>query len=262
MTGGIDIHKCIFYSPILPSSDLEAQVPDGLADDIANRPTNQSVDYFGYGSRGYLPAFMQALKTAVLAALLLLSSPALAVGDRIIEAIMRSDFLFDKTISNVPFFPLGFLSLNYNDSLTLQEGCTSDLSCDFSYQRISQAFGLPVWVGQRDMVILAETLDSDKLEFAGKEVVLNNVGVLAAWISQPVPQWQLSACAYGYESINKDDNVRGSGSTVLGGIGRYRHQPYFHSYWGMVRINENSESIIYPYIGFDWFIGKEISVSA
>ncbi|MCP3688050.1 MAG: hypothetical protein GY784_06520 [Gammaproteobacteria bacterium] len=237
-------------------------MPDSLADDIANRPTNQSVDYFGYGSRGYLPAFMQALKTAVFAALLLLSSPALAVGDRLIEAIMRSDFVFDKTISNVPFFPLGFLSFKYNDSLTLQEGCSSNLSCDLSYHRISQGFGLPVWVGQRDMIILAETLDSDKLEHAGKEVVLNDVGVLAAWISQPATEWQLGAFTYFFEGINSDDSVKGSGGAVLGGIGRYRHQPHFHSYWGMVRISENSDTVIYPYIGFDWFIGKEISIAA
>ncbi len=206
--------------------------------------------------------FMQALKTAILVTLLLLSSPALAVGDRLIEAIMRSDFIFDKNISNVPFFPLGFLSFKYSDSLTLQEDCPGNLSCDLSYNRISQGFGLPVWVGQRDMIILAETLDSNKLEFADKQVVLNDVGVMAAWISQPAPEWQLGTFTYFFENINSDDHIKGAGGAILGGIGRYRHQPHFHSYWGMVGISENSETIIYPYVGFDWFIGKEISVSA
>ncbi len=205
---------------------------------------------------------MQSLKITILATLLLLSSPALAVGDRLIEAIMRSDFIFDKNISNVPFFPLGYLSFKYNDSLTLQDGCPGYSSCDFSYHRISQGFGFPVWVGRRDMFILAETLDSDRLKFAGREIVLNDVGVLAAWISQPAIQWQLGAFAYLYEGIGKDDDARKPGGTVLGGIGRYRHQQNFHSYWGMIGIDENSDPVIYPYIGFDWFIGKKISIAA
>ena len=193
---------------------------------------------------------------------LLFTSPAFAAGEKIIEAIMRSDFIFDKNISNVPFLPLGYLQLKHNPEIEFEDNCLDVDACEFSYSSLSQGFGLPVWVGQQDMLILGETLESDKLEFANQTITINSWGVLAAWLSQPTPLWQVGAFAYVYEGFDQDASVDQDGGIIFGGGGRYRHQSTFHSYWGLVGLDEGNDPVYYPYVGFDWFIGKTISISA
>ncbi len=202
------------------------------------------------------------IKFLVFVLWLLQPVPGLAVGEQLIEAIMRSDFVFDKNISNVPFFPLGYLQLTNNPDLSLQEDCFVDQDCDFSYTNLSQGFGLPVWVGQEDMVILAETLESDRLKFENQSVSINTAGVMAAWVSQPDPKWQTGAFVYYYDGFDVDRVVKPTGGTIIGGGARYRHDATLHSYWGLVRLDDkNSNALTLPYVGFDWFIGKTISVS-
>ncbi len=176
---------------------------------------------------------------------------------------MRSDFIFDKNISNVPFFPLAYFQAKYNPDFTLEDSCLSGQGCDFSYSSISQGFGLPVWVGQKDMIILAETLESDRLGFNSQNITLNNVGLLGAWISQPSSQWQTGLFLYAYDGFDEDDEIQATGGVIFGGGGRYRHHSNLHSYWGLVRLDDKMQDLVmYPYIGFDWFIGKTLSVSA
>ena len=199
----------------------------------------------------------------LLLGLLLAPFSAHAVGDSLIEAIMRSDFIFDKSISNVPFFPLGYVQVKHNDELTLEDDCLDTRSCDFSFTSFSQALGLPAWVGKKNMLILAETLESDRLEFDNESFSLNSLGLMAAWISQPSPEWQIGLFAFAYEGFGEEHNVSSVGGQIIGGGGRYRHEPGFHSYWGLVRLDDrSSDPLIYPYIGFDWFIGKTLGVSA
>ena len=158
----------------------------------------------------------------LLLGLLLAPFSAHAVGDRLIEAIMRSDFIFDKNISNVPFFPLGYVQIKHNDELTLEDNCLNTRSCDFSFSSFSQALGWPAWVGRKNMLILAETLESDRLESANGSFSLNSLGLMAAWISQPSPEWQVGLFAFAYDGFDEDDDVRSVGGQIIGGGGRYR----------------------------------------
>ncbi len=202
------------------------------------------------------------LRAYPLLLILLIPSPLLAAGEAIIEAIMRSDFIFDKNISNVPFLPLGYLQLKHNHAIEFEDSCLSVDACDFAYTSLSQGFGLPVWVGQQDMLILGETLESDALEFDNQTIRINSWGVLAAWIAQPSTSWQVGVFAYGWKGFDQDAEVEQQRGLIIGGGGRYRHQPRFHSYWGLVGIDEGDDPLYYPYIGFDWFIGQTVSISA
>lgn len=184
-----------------------------------------------------------------------------AAGNQLIEAIMRSDFVFDRSISNVPFIPLGYLTFSQQNSLEIEDGCQLE-DCELDYQSISQGFGLPVWVGQKNMVIIGETLESDYIELGNDSERINTGGVLGAWVAQPTEVWQGALFLYAYRGIGDTELARKPKGSVFGGVGRYRHKPEFHSYWGIVRIDEYSEETLYPYIGFDWYIDKEWSVSA
>jgi len=45
---------------------------------------------------------------------------------------------------------------------------------------------------------------------------------------------------------------------VAGGSGTH-----FHTYWGLVRVDEYDQDVVlYPYFGFDWYLGKKWSISA
>ena len=157
--------------------------------------------FFNFMSRFfYRPGYWLVLPA------LFFTSPAFAAGEKIIEAIMRSDFIFDKNISNVPFLPLGYLQLKHNHQIEFEDNCLAVDACEFGYSSLSQGFGLPVWVGQQDMLILGETLESDKLEFDNQTITINSWGVLAAWLSQPTPLWQVGAFAYVYQGFDQDSS--------------------------------------------------------
>ena len=193
--------------------------------------------------------------------LYLSSTPSFAVGEQMIDAILRSDFIFDRNISNIPFIPLGWVQYTHQDSVSLKQGCTAADSCDFKYDSLSQGFGLPVWTGQKNMIILGQTLSADRLEFEDRSLRLYTGGILAAWIMQPAPEWQLGAFTYGYRGFNEDEGISQPKGNITGAVARYRHIPEFHTYWGGVRIDESDERVYYPYVGFDWYIGQKWAVT-
>jgi len=185
---------------------------------------------------------------------------AYAVGERILDAVMRSDFVFDRNLSNVPFFPLGYVVGTYQDSLTLSE-CHQP-ECDVNYASLSEGAGLPVWVGQKNMLILGQSLEFDRLKSeSGNVNDVNTVGALAAWISQPSTKIQAGGFYYYYTGFDITDGGTHPRGNMSGAVVRIRHRPTFHSYWGVIRLDDQMSVDFYPYAGFDWYIGQKWSVS-
>ncbi len=187
--------------------------------------------------------------------------PAFATGERLIDAVMRSDFIFDKSTSNVPFFPLSYLNVSVQNDLEIDQNCNV-VDCTFDYTSISQGFGLPVWIEQNNMLILGESLERDTLDFANSSTTINTAGLLAAWVSQPTPQWQAGGFIYGYQGIGGEVSTSTPSGIMSGVIARYRHEPEFHTYWGLVNLKEHNNNTIYPYLGFDWYLDKKWHISA
>jgi hypothetical protein len=187
------------------------------------------------------------------------SSNSIAAGDRLIEAVMRSDFIFDREISDVPFFPLGYISHTSQSSLEL-EGCAS-INCEFDYQEFSQGFAAPVWVGKKNMFILGETYENNRVDTENSSINIKSAGLIAAWVAQPNEHWQTGGFVYAYKGIGGDPLAREPNGSVSGVVARYRHKPQFHSYWGLVRFAENGETTLFPYLGFDWYLGKQWNIS-
>ncbi len=203
--------------------------------------------------------YIQLKVRLVILSLLFTASPLLA-GNQLIDAVMRSDFIFDRNVSNVPFIPLAYVNFNSQSNLEFKDECIGD-NCEFDFQSVSQGLALPVWVGKQNMVLLGESFESKSLNTGVNSIDINSAGILAAWVSQPSEKWQAGAFIYTYRGIGEDELARESKGNITGAVARYRHSPHFHSYWGMVRLEEYNNEILYPYIGFDWYIGKEWSVS-
>lgn len=191
------------------------------------------------------------------------STQAYAVGEILIDKLLRSDFIYDRDVTNMPFIPLGYLTASNQSDLQIEKCPLAEQeNCEFDYQSLNQGAGLPVWVGQKHMVVLAETLDVDRFSSPNGSTTINTGGLMAAWASQFSTTWQSAAFLYYYhhlDSGNRNENANG----VIGGfVGRYRHGADFHSYWGAVQADAGDETLIYPYVGFDWFINKYWSVVA
>lgn len=200
---------------------------------------------------------------------LIFSNSAFAVGEGLLDRIMRSDFVFDRDQSNVPFVPIGWLTASKQNNLSIDEVdnvlettvCGQNDNCDFDFQSLSQGFGLPVYVDKKNMIILGETLDSDLLEFDSSSTRVNTVGALAAWVSQPSEQWQLGAAIYAYKGFSNSDKVNVTEKSIAGIVGRYRHSPVVHSYYGLLRYDGLESADYFPYLGFDWFVNQQWTVS-
>lgn len=172
----------------------------------------------------------------------------------LIDAIMRSDFRFDRNITNAPLFPLGYLTIADFGSSTLDDTCQS---CELDMKGFSQGLALPVWVGKKDMLIAGETYSWDEVRFKQQDYTLKSAGVLGAWIRQQDEKWQLGTFAYVERSNSIGDNNQKYQQLFYGGVARYRHSATFHTYWGIVGQKDDFVEQYFPYIGLDWYINKE-----
>ncbi len=184
-----------------------------------------------------------------------------AVGEKIIDSVIRSDFVFDRNISNVPFLPLAFVQYsNYGDSRF--EDCLPYDTCDLYHDEFSQALVLPVWVGQKNMFLVGDTINLNWLEFENQKTRVDSFGLILGWIQQPTTDWQWGGFLYPIYHSTGSSNVLSDADEVLGGvIARYRYSPRFHTWFGMVADVDKYDSVYYPYLGFDWLIGREWAVS-
>ena len=188
--------------------------------------------------------------------------PAFGLGEKIIESLVRSDFVFARAKTHVPFMPIGYLYYKHQEDLEVGELCEEPDACDFSYDNIQQALAVPAWVGQRNMLILGQTIDADRVKFRGETLRNDSVGGILGWAAQPQPHIQVGAFAYLYQTLEKEDALEQPGGNIVGAVVRIEHRnPGFHSYWGGVRIEDNQQLIYLPYVGFDWNIGSHWAVS-
>jgi len=197
-----------------------------------------------------------------LSLLMIFSAKAYAFGDVLIDKILRSDFIYDRGLTNLPFIPIAYVAAMQQSALETEQCPLAAQECEFEYQSISQGAGLPVWVGQKQMVIVGETLDIDVFDKRSDSTTINTGGLMAALISQHSTNWQSGAFIYSYQNLDSDTRSDNTSGTFVGMVGRYRHSTRFHSYWGAVKVDTDRESMLYPYAGFDWYIDNHWAVTA
>lgn len=179
------------------------------------------------------------------------------------DAILSSDFVFDRGKYNRPFVPLGYLNLNWQDNVQVDAACRNSTNyCRYDYQDLHQGLGVPLWVGQKHLFLAGESLESDTLRFNQQTLRINTVGLLFAWIMQANPKLQVGAFTYSYYGFDLPQNVHTAKGRYTGAMSRVRHSAQFHSYWGAIQFKQDGESVYYPYLGFDWSIGARWGLSA
>lgn len=202
----------------------------------------------------------------LLLSLCVVTQSCFAVGERLINAVMQSDFIFDRNISNAPFLPLGYMNYTHYDKRDFTNACDTAARCELGVQSFSQGLALPVWVGEKDMFLVGEAASVERLDIRSdinndNKQDIYSVGVLGAWIQQYNDEWQIGAFLFPQTYSGLEQYSSYLSAVYTGAVGRFRHSKRFHSYWGVVADIEEHESWYLPYIGFDWFPNERWAVT-
>ncbi len=179
----------------------------------------------------------------------------------VLTKLSHSDFNIANDQTNSPFFSLGTLRLEYQPDIKIKNCQGNKKQCRFSYVTTNQKLFLPVWVGQKNMVLAGETLAWSHLIHDGKSTDIFTPGALLAWLMQISDNWQIGAGTYWYADLGKKSITDNRFGTVNGIIARYRHHDSLHGYLGVVYVKDNDSSV-FPYLGVNWDINQEWNISA
>jgi len=202
-------------------------------------------------------------RPSLLAAWFLALAPAtcLAAGEELIDAIMRSDFVFDRGLTNAPFPPLGYLTLSDFGTAQYAGDCATADDCRFDTRQAAVGAGLPFWVRQKDMLVAGAALSVNGLEQDARERTVYSAGLLGAGIQQPTTELQWGAFVFPQWHSGVRGGSADTGQLITGAVARYRHSARFHTYYGLVYLGGEPDDLWLPYFGLDWFPNNEWVVS-
>jgi hypothetical protein len=184
-----------------------------------------------------------------------------AAGEEIIDALMRSDFVFDLDVSNAPTPALASLVVTDYGESRFAGDCVPPSECEYTASQASFGGMLPIWVGRRDMFAAGASVTANRLEQDASGTTVYGAGFLAAWIRQATPRWQIGAFALPQWHSAVGDGGRDTGQFVGGAVARYRHTARFHTYYGLVWLSGDPDDLFLPYFGLDWYISRQWTLS-
>lgn len=155
------------------------------------------------------------------------------------QQFLASDFIFNRTQTDVPFVPLAWLDVN-----TYQDGTS-----------ISEATLLPVLLGRRDALLVGQW--GTWTQFDSVDVA--NVTLPIGWARQASPQWQLAA--FVAPSANHSDSQWYW--DYMGGVfARYLGSTRFVWLFGVYAEITPPNELYVPYVGVTWTIDRHWTLSA
>ena len=197
---------------------------------------------------------------AFIVGVLSMSANAGFVNDTI-EKIANSEFIFDTADTNSPFLPIAFVDYTHYGERELSSVCLQGPTCDVDWQKLSQMAAVPIWINNRDILLVGEYLSVDWIEGEAVDDAIYSFGAILAWLRQVNDHWQVGTFVFPTFYSALSDTGRYAESIYLGSVGRHRHSARFHSYWGLAADINNIENIYYPYLAFDWFINREWAIA-
>lgn len=182
----------------------------------------------------------------------------------VLEAVRDSEFRFARSVSDVPFLPMGWAQDTWypNAGFEPERG---GLPAVFVEQN-SASLGafLPAYVGKRDMLLLGGdlTLDSVRIKkgiFRDQRVV--RLTPVAAWLNQMTPDDLVGV--FVAPMISKE--IENGGPWGFSGYGGVVAMHYFSDtlqlLYGGVYHNNFGQHAAYPYFGINWIPDGKLSVA-
>lgn len=194
------------------------------------------------------------------------STPALAAVDDILQAIRQSEFRFGRTVSEVPFFPLGWAQFQYYPSTEFKDEHGKLAPAEAGERTFDMGGVFPTYVHARDMVLLGgdiawDTVNVQSGPYRDQRIV--RVTPVAAWLHQFGRDHTVGtfvAPVLSKETKQPDQPWTTNG--FAGVIAMYWYSDTLQWYYGGVYETYFGVDYFYPYLGLQWNPTPQWSIAA
>ena len=195
----------------------------------------------------------------------LLSPPSLR-ADFIADWIGRfadTEVQFQRSGSNVPFFPLAYASLSLYQDTEIRREDGAPLS--FDLDSVSQAAILPIPASPRDILFAGEWLSYSRFEARESDAEsfdAISVGLPVGWLHQQNEDWQNGIFIMPLAHRADLDNSDWSHETIGGVFTRYLQSDHIWWAFGFYYDVGQGDDIYLPYVGASFEMNDEVTISA
>ena len=180
-----------------------------------------------------------------------------------IEKFQQSDFEFQRSISNVPFPPIAFLSGSSYSEVEFETPAGDKGQYDLD--RVSAMGAVPFLLGKRDAVFTGAYLSRSDFSVSGgqrDDFEVKSVGIPVGWIRQQNPDWQYAAFVMPLGHDSSQPGSDWSWQYLGGGFARYVQTDSLWWAFGLYADIQPDDEFYIPYIGASWSINERWTLSA
>jgi hypothetical protein len=181
----------------------------------------------------------------------------------LMQSFADSDIQFQRTDSNVPFFPVAFLGATYYSDVELTADDVTVAS--FDQTTISQGAGLPILLSSRDALVVGEYLSwtrFDSRSDAFESFDAYSAGLPVGWFRQVDNDTQAAAFVMplAHKATLRDSSW--SWEYLGGAFGREQVNDTFWWGYGVFFDAGEGEDYALPYLAGSWELNEQLTLSA
>jgi len=182
----------------------------------------------------------------------------------IARAFAESDWRFQRSVSNAPFLPVGWIAVTqYGDTkFTGESG--DQVQESFSQRTVSQAAMLPLPVGRRDAFVFGEWVSwtSIDVQGPGRDFDVLSLALPIGWGRQVNEAWQAAAFFAPLGHHRSGRSGRWAWEYMGGVFGRYMQDDYRTWIFGFFADVSPGDDLYLPYAGLLWVLSERWVISA
>ena len=193
-----------------------------------------------------------------------LSRASASFIDDWIQSFADSEIVFQRSTTNVPFFPLVYADYSHYRDTEIERGDAESQSYDLD--SVSQAALFPFLIGKRDIVFVGEWVGYTR--FDARESGTNSfdtlsIGIPFGWFGQLDDVNQSGAFAMPLFHRADLDDSNWSQEVIGGFFGRYLQSDDVSWLYGFYfDIGDDGDDVYLPYLGASWELDEEVTLSA
>ncbi|MGB7747160.1 MAG: DUF6268 family outer membrane beta-barrel protein [Verrucomicrobiia bacterium] len=180
---------------------------------------------------------------------------AFAGMDNMIEAVQQSEFSFARSVSEVPFYPIGWAQDKFYPSTQFKDEAGVLPESEVAENTADLGLILPAYVAKRDMLLLGADIASDNIFIRSgpyQDQSILRLTTVAAWLHQFGEKETVGAFVapiFSKELLwDQPWGISGYG----GVMGLHRYSEEFQLLYGGVCENNFGRYTGYPYLGAQW----------
>ena len=203
-------------------------------------------------------------RLALLLTLIATESRAAGLEDWI-QSFAQSDFRFNRSASNAPFAPLGWASYAQYGNSDFSVPGNSDASVSYRQTSLTEAALVPVLINPRDALVVGEWVsltrfDTDSSTLGKFDAV--SISLPLGWGRQASEKWQYAAFVAPLGHKASLDNSPWYWEYMGGAFARYTASDSVSWVYGMYVDLSPVENFYIPYVGANWIINRQWTLSA